>query len=144
MSVCLNRSAATSETTTCETWRFSTVGPRNGSIGELEKDPCQVGTSSELLLALEKKLNLKGAIQIYRRVCEMDDLLNGPDTAKKRYSELVARLRELEKGKYIIVKTTEKFFQQGILRACQMEKVRITTRQFYSKGLPIGLKIIRR
>lgn len=144
MNACLNPSADTLETTTSEIWRFSTAGPRNGLIGELEKDPCLPGTSSELLHLLEKKLNLRGAIPIYQRVCEMHDLLEGPDTAKKRYSEMVERIRQLDKGKYLIVKTTEKFFQQGILRACQMEKVKITTRQFYSKGYPVGLKITRR
>lgn len=144
MNACLNPSADTSETTTCETWRFSTAGPKNGLIGELEKDPCLPGTPDELLVALRTRLNLSDVTQIWKKVCEMDELLKGPDTVKRRYSEMVDRLRLLDKGKYIIVYTTERFFQQGILRACSEAKVRITTRQFYSKGYPVGLKIIRR
>ena len=144
MNDCLKASVDTSETTTCETWRFSTAGPRNGLIGELGRDQCHPGTSDELLEALQKRLNLSDVTQIWKRVCEMDDLLKGPDTVKRRYSEMVDRLRLLDKGKYIIVYTTEKFFQQGVLRACSEAKVRITTRQFYSKGYPVGLKIIRR
>lgn len=137
-------SVDTLETITSEIWRFSTAGPRSGLTGGRDEGPCLPGTSKELHQALARRLGFSDPTQIYQKVLEMDDLLRGPNTVKRAYSEMVEKIRPLQRGKYLIVYSTEKFFQQGILRACSEAKVKITTRQFYSKGYPVGLKIIRR